>query len=113
VQKLTELIRLHIRMVCRDIEIISVANHEWKHLPEPALQTYKKARQSYENRLAAIIQDGIDLGEIQAMHSTVALYTILSSIRWIEAWYKPGKNMNPDTLEETILQILLNGLIKN
>lgn len=112
VQKLKELIRLHIRMVCKDTEIISVANHEWKHLPEPALQTYKKARLSYENRLASIIQEGIDREEIENVHVTAALYTILSAIRWIEAWYKPGKNMHPNALEETILQILMNGLIK-
>jgi AcrR family transcriptional regulator len=112
VQKLEQLIRTHIRIVCQDLNAISVANNDWKHLPEPALGNFKKARQAYEKRMAMIIQDGIDREELNDVNVSITLYTILSAIRWVEVWYNPGKQVSPALLENTIVQILMNGLKK-
>lgn len=112
IEKLRELIRLHIRMVFRDINGISVANNEWKHLPEAALLKFKAVRKDYENRFMAIIDAGIIAGEVQPVNTSIALFTILSATRWVELWYKPDRDMPPQILEETILAILMTGLQK-
>jgi TetR/AcrR family transcriptional regulator, cholesterol catabolism regulator len=112
IEKLKALIRLHIRIVFKDSEGISVANNEWKHLPEAALEKFKASRRDYEMRFAKIIEEGIEKGEINDVNVSVALFTILSSVRWVELWYKADRDISPDELEDNIVRLLMNGLQK-
>jgi TetR/AcrR family transcriptional regulator, cholesterol catabolism regulator len=113
IHKLQALIRSHISITTKNIHWISVANNEWRHLPETSLKSFKKARDTYEDRLAEIIRSGIDCQEVADVHVSITLYTILSSLRWIETWYKPNKSYNARDLEENIVNILMNGLKKS
>jgi AcrR family transcriptional regulator len=110
--KLKELITQHIQIVCDNSDGILIATNEWKHLPEPAQTEFKKARQNYENQFLRIIQEGIEKNELVSIDINIALYTILSSVRWIEVWYKPNKKISPDKIKEDILTLLMNGLVK-
>jgi TetR/AcrR family transcriptional regulator, cholesterol catabolism regulator len=113
IEKLKALIRLHIRIVIKDADAISVANNEWKHLPEAELKRFKTARHNYETRFAKIIEEGIEKGEINDINVSVALFTILSSVRWVELWYKADREISPKTLEDNIVHLLMNGLQNN
>ena len=113
VEKIKELIRLHVRIIITDIDSISVANNEWKHLSEEALTVFKDARRDYEQRFATIIEAGIAAGELQPINISVALFTILSAVRWVELWYKNDREISPEILEENIISLLMNGLQKH
>ena len=113
VEKIKELIRLHVRIIITDIDSISVANNEWKHLSEEALTAFKDARRDYEQRFATIIEAGIAAGELQPINISVALFTILSAVRWVELWYKNDREISPEILEENIISLLMNGLEKH
>lgn len=113
VEKIKELIRLHVRIIITDIDSISVANNEWKHLSEDALTAFKDARRDYEQRFAKIIEAGIAAGELQPVNVSVALFTILSAVRWVELWYKNDRDISPEILEENIISLLMNGLQKH
>ncbi len=52
----------------------------------------------------------ISAGALQI--SSVALFTILSSLRWIEFWWKPQRGISAKELEDSIMTILLNGIEK-
>ena len=108
--KIKALIRLHIRLMVEDGPAVSVANHDWKYLPEPRLSEFKQARKTYEKGFAALIERGIAAGEFQTMNVSVALFTILSAVRWIELWYRPGRELSAEELEASIITMLLNGL---
>ena len=108
--KIKALIRLHIRLMVEDGPAVSVANHDWKYLPEPGLTEFKQVRKSYEKGFAALIERGIAAGEFQPMNVSVALFTILSAVRWIELWYRPGRELSAEELEANIITMLLNGL---
>ena len=56
VDKLESIIRFHIRMMLEEFDEVFVANHEWKHLPEPFLSNFLNQRRSYEKRLVALIE---------------------------------------------------------
>ena len=113
VEKIKELIKLHVRIIITDIDSISVANNEWKHLSEDALTAFKEARRDYEQRFAKIIEAGIAVGELQPINVSVALFTILSAVRWVELWYKNDRDISPEILEENIISLLMNGLQKH
>ena len=113
VEKIKEFIRLHVRIIITDIDSISVANNEWKHLSEEALTVFKDARRDYEQRFAKLIEAGITAGELQPINISVALFTILSAVRWVELWYKNDREISPEILEENIISLLMNGLQKH
>ena len=110
--KIKALIRLHIRLMIEDGAAVSVANHDWKYLREPALTEFKQARKQYEQGCAALIEQGIAAGEFQPVNVSVALFTILSAVRWVELWYRPGRELSAEELEAHIITMLLTGLEK-
>ncbi|RSK43346.1 TetR/AcrR family transcriptional regulator [Hymenobacter perfusus] len=112
VEKITALIRLHIRLMIEDGAAVSVGNHDWKYLREPALTEFKQARKQYEKGFAALIEQGIAAGEFQPVNVSVALFTILSAVRWVELWYRPGRELSAEELEDNIVTMLLSGLKK-
>ena len=111
-EKIKALIRLHIRLMIEDGAAVSVANHDWKYLREPALTEFKQARKQYEKGFAALIEQGIAAGEFQPVNVSVALFTILSAVRWVELWYRPGRELSAEDLEANIITMLLTGLEK-
>ncbi|MVN75312.1 TetR family transcriptional regulator [Hymenobacter sp. HMF4947] len=109
-EKIKALVRLHIRLMVEDGAAVSVANHDWKYLPEPRLTEFKQARKNYEKGFAALIEAGIAAGEFRPVNVSVALFTVLSAVRWVELWYRPGRGLSAEELENNILTVLLGGL---
>lgn len=112
-EKLKELLRRHINLMLEDGAAVSVANNDWKYLTDGKLEQFKAARKQYEKGFAALIESGIAAGEFQPVNASVALFTILSAVRWVELWYRPGRGVTAQELEEDIMTILLNGLAKH
>jgi len=112
VEKIKALIHLHISLMIEDGAAVSVANNDWKYLTNGKLEAFKEARKSYEKGFAALIDQGIAAGELQPVNTSVALFTILSAVRWVELWYRPGRGITAEELEENIMTLLLNGLAK-
>jgi AcrR family transcriptional regulator len=109
-QKVEALIVLHVQMIIHDAAAVSVANNDWKYLNEEQKDIFKEIRKGYEKRFAALIQQGIEAGEFRQVNVSVALFTILSSLRWIELWYKPGRSVSKEALEQDIIAILMHGI---
>ncbi|RZK30101.1 MAG: TetR/AcrR family transcriptional regulator [Hymenobacter sp.] len=111
-EKITELLRRHVRLMTKNGAAVSVANNEWKALTEPRLTEFKEARKRYEKGFAALIEQGIAAGELQPVNVSVALFTLLSAVRWVELWYRPGRSLSAAELEADLLTMLLDGLKK-
>lgn len=111
-EKIKSVIGLHVRLMVKDAAAVSVINNDWKSLREPALSDFKKLRKGYEMRVAALIEKGIAKKEFAPINVSVAVFTILSSLRWIELWYNPRRKITEKQLEADICSLLLNGLKK-
>lgn len=112
IQKLTDVIGLHVRMMIESPEETTVANSEWKNLSAPKREVYKQLRDSYEAKIAHLIQDGMHCLEFRKVHVPVAVYTLLSALRWIESWYKPERNITPEQLEKEVTALLVGGFLR-
>jgi hypothetical protein len=71
---------------------------------------FKAMRNEYEKHLAALISKGIEHGAFKKINVSVALFTILSSLRWVELWYKPSRGISKEDLAKDISAILMNGV---
>ena len=112
VHKIETIIRFHISMMAENFDEIYVANHEWKHLKEPYLSDFLNIRRNYEKSLVQLITTGIENKELQPINPYVAVLTILSAVRGLEFWQRNKKNISKQELENHMVNLLLNGLVK-
>lgn len=110
-EKVERLIRFHIRMATEDLTSVMAFNDEWRHLEEPHLSEFRQLRKNYESRFRRIIEQGMAAGDFKPGNAHIVLYTLLSSIRWLHDWYKPGQAVSPEQLQRDIAQLLLKGLM--
>jgi len=110
-EKLNAIIGLHVQLIIEDAASVSVANNDWKYLSNDKKEQYKETRKSYEKSFANIIEQGMQNGEFKKMNVSVALFTMLSSLRWIELWYKPSREITPQELEEDLKTLLMKGML--
>ena len=111
-KKMESIIRLHIRMMLDQYEYVYIADHEWRHLPEPYLSNFLNQRRTYRKRLGDIIEDGIARGEIKPIESYTAVLVILSAISGIDSWQRSRKSTTAEALETNMVKYLIEGLKK-
>ena len=110
IAKVEELIRFHIRMMLNNYDEVYVANHEWRQLPEPALTRFIQQRHAYEHSFIKIIEEGIINKDFRKIHPHVAVLTILSAVRGLEFWHRHNKHVSIASLQDDMVNQLLNGL---
>lgn len=113
-EQLQGVIGLHVDSAVSNPTSVTVFNNEWRHLTDGKgqknLSAFLDLRKTYESRLQKIIQTGIDKGELKATDARVALYTLLTAVRWLHYWYKPSRKVSPRALKEQLATLLLHGL---
>lgn len=108
-QKLDAIIRLHVEIASEDISSVTVFNDEWKHLKEPVLSNFLKQRKQYEQSVKAILQEGIEQELLKKVDIEVALFSFLTSLRWIHYKFAKGR-ISSERLTENLKTILIFGL---
>jgi AcrR family transcriptional regulator len=111
-EKVQAIIRAHVKTLTLDGCYVSVANNEWRQLKDNTLIKFRETKKEYEKRVAAIIEEGDEATTIKRLDVSVILFTLLSSLRWIEYWYNDNRGITPELLEENLINILINGISK-
>jgi TetR/AcrR family transcriptional regulator, cholesterol catabolism regulator len=111
-QKIESLIRFHVNMMVVRFDDYCVMINEWIHLPQPYLTNFSLQRRNYVQKMESIIRNGINSREMKPVMPYVAMLTILSSVRGLEFWHRSGKKIDPATIEDNMVNHLINGLKK-
>ncbi|WP_426061594.1 TetR/AcrR family transcriptional regulator [Hymenobacter sp. B1770] len=106
-------IEAHVRVLTRDSAASAVFLHEWRHLSEPARTEFLALRDRYEASFRELIQRGINAGELHAPDAAFAALTLLASLNWLPAWYRPDGKLSPDEIAHRLAEQLLGGLLTN
>ncbi|WP_255397275.1 TetR/AcrR family transcriptional regulator [Reichenbachiella sp. 5M10] len=113
IEKIKKLIALHIQINSMSSPLATVMNDEWRHLTEPCKSQFLEKRKQYERRFTDIIEEGIKRGEIKNVDSKIALYTLLSSVRWLQHWYHANRELDVTDIKGNIMEMFFAGLIEN
>ncbi|MBK7561634.1 MAG: TetR/AcrR family transcriptional regulator [Chitinophagaceae bacterium] len=113
IKKIESLIRFHIEMMLNRFDDYCVMVNEWIHLSEPYLTNFTTQRRNYVQRMEAIIEKGILHKEMKPVLPYVVMLTILSSVRGLEFWHRSEKRIPSKTMEDHMVNYLINGLKKN
>jgi len=112
IQKLESLIRFHVQIMLNRFNDYTVMINEWSHLSEPYLTDFISQRRNYVQKMELIIQEGVDNKELKPVLPYVTMLTILSSVRGLEFWHRSAKKIAPQTIEDNMVALLINGLKK-
>ncbi|HFA50276.1 MAG TPA: TetR/AcrR family transcriptional regulator [Bacteroidetes bacterium] len=111
-EKLERLIAQYIRFTVEHTDAISLITSEWVHLEGPAKEAYTLLRDRYEDNFRQVLTDCIEQGHFREMDVGIALFSTLSSLRWLYSWYSKHRDVNPLELEKEMTGMLLDGLRK-
>ena len=112
IEKITDIIRFHVRKLSTDFDKVFVSEHEWKRLPQTYLQQFLAQRKAYEKSMIAIVQDGIDKKIFSNILPSIVVLAILSAVRGLELRQRHKNEFSIEQLEDTMIQHLLHGIIK-
>tara|TARA_B100000508_G_scaffold124863_1_gene108497 strand:- start:12 stop:668 length:657 start_codon:yes stop_codon:yes gene_type:complete len=110
-QKIEQLIKLHIRITVNQSEALAALNNDWMHMQETEVKEFVAMREAYEEHFRSIIKEGISVGQIQARHPEVILFSILSTLRTLYLWYQKRGKLDINILERDMTAVLLRGIV--
>lgn len=110
VEKLQDIISLHISITTNHPNGMASLNTDWMHLEEQ-LDYYLKLREDYEENFRQIIISGISNKEISEVNPEVMLFSILSTLRSLYLWIPKKEDVNLKDLDTDLSQVLLEGVI--
>lgn len=112
IEKISILVKLHIRVITANPHMVAVAHDEWRHLDDRSKQNFIKKRNQYEATLKQWIEEGKATGQLQVLDTDIMLFTLLSSLQWLHHWFRSERSMDKQKLENEMVELLLNGLKK-
>lgn len=110
ISKVEAILRFHIRQMIDNYEEVYVSDREWKHLTDPYLSNMQGQRRAYRQRIASIIEQGIQRNEIKNIDAPTVVLIMLHAVSGIESWHRSKKKIEPQLLEDNMVQILIEGL---
>lgn len=112
IEKLETLLRFHIRQMIENFKEVYISDREWRYLTDPYLSNFQNQRRNYRKRFAAIVEEGIESGEINKIDASTAVLIVLHAVSGIESWHRSTHKVSGETLEENMITILIDGLKK-
>ena len=110
--KLEQLIRLHVTLTVRYPDAIALVINEWTHLAPEAKGPFLRMRDAYEHDFRQVLRDGVAQGYFQPLDVELTMFTLLSTLRSLYAWYAKYQHYNPIELESQLIQALLTGVVR-
>lgn len=111
IEQVRQVIDLHIQIAKEDRSSMTVFTNEWKHLPPNTRVVFENQRRFYQKQFKAIIQKGSEIGVFVRIDPSIAMKTILTSLRWVHFWTAPGKTVDHSSIGKTIKDFILRGLL--
>ena len=108
--QIESLIDLHVTIAKEDPSSMTVFSNEWKHLPEETRIIFEKQRRNYQKRFKAILTKGVAEGSLSDLDPSIAMKTILTSLRWIHFWTPAARKLDYDQAKVEIKKLILNGI---
>jgi len=108
--KLERLIRHQVQLSTKETDALALVPNEWVHLEGPHKSKFVKLKDRYESKFLGILNACKKEGSISDVNTDIAMFSILSTLRWSYSWYSKNKNINTIELEEQMIHCLLDGI---
>jgi TetR/AcrR family transcriptional regulator, cholesterol catabolism regulator len=105
--QLEQLVKLHVDITMEHSDAVSLLTGEWVHLEKEVAEEFIKKRDAYEQDFRTILKASIEKGHLEKVDVELALFSILSTLRWLYSWCGRNPEVNRRKLEKQMVKILL------
>lgn len=109
-ERLRLMVHAHSRIIIRNIDAAAIFFREWQSLTGERHQQFAKLIEEYEHAFEQVLREGMLKGTFRTVPTRFTTVTILSSINWIQYWYKPEGSMTPEDIAANFEQFVMQGL---
>ncbi|MEL7006599.1 MAG: TetR/AcrR family transcriptional regulator [Bacteroidota bacterium] len=109
-QKLEKVINLHLRLSVEYSDLMAIMAVEWRHLDDDAKTSYIRNRDKYEEGVRGMLKSAIEEKSIIPIDPEIALFTILTTLQRLYAWYDRHQEVNIFDMEKHLITCLLGGI---
>lgn len=110
-EKLRRLIVAFIHMIIDELHGTALTL-DLEALSPRLLRRVIRKRDRFDRALRALIQEGMDLGELAPGDPKLLTFAILGAMNWITRWYDPRGPASSEEIAETFAGFLLAGLAR-
>lgn len=109
--KLRRIIRYQIGYLADHKPLVQVFFSELVNLPREMARSVAHANRAFRQVIEHVVADGVQKGELIALHPRRVTYALIGMCNWTHRWYQPGGEWTPDTVAEEIIRILESGYL--
>jgi TetR/AcrR family transcriptional regulator len=110
-QKLRALTSAFVHMIIDELHGTALTL-DLEPLSPDALRKVVRKRDRFERGVRALIQDGIDAGELAPGSAKLKTFALLGAVNWISRWYDPRGPATSEEIGSAFADTLLGGLEK-
>ena len=110
VDKLRAFVAFHVTYHMTKKREVFIANSELRSLEPKNYQAIVALRGAYEQRLAAILAEGVAEGEFEVVDIQVATFAILALLTGICTWYRPGGRLTKEAIVAAHEKLVLSSV---
>jgi len=107
IEKLEHLIKLHVDITVDHTDAVSLLTNEWVHLDGNIASEFASLKDRYEADFKKTIKACIKDGHMEKVNVELALFSMLSTLRWLYSWYSRNSNVNKIELELEMVRLLV------
>ncbi|HWI65259.1 MAG TPA: TetR/AcrR family transcriptional regulator [Symbiobacteriaceae bacterium] len=111
--KLRGAMKGHLRVMAESREAAAIFMHEWKALSPERRAVIAEKRRNYEGAFAAIIAEGVAVGDFRPVDEKFARLLVLSAVNWLYQWYDPSGPLGPDAVADRFADLIVHGLVSH
>ncbi len=111
VEKIEQIIALHIDVTLRNADGLASLNNDWMHLEEENLIYFENMRQEYEEQFRMMVHEGVVAGELKPHNIEIIIFSTLSTLRTLYLWYPNQRHIDPEILKRDMISVLLKGVV--
>jgi AcrR family transcriptional regulator len=106
-----------LRFVAGDVEALCALPFDINEVHRIAARdrkrfaAYWKERTRLERKLAALIRDGIEVGDLRAVDAPLVALTIMSNDEGVQNWFRLGTRRRPRDIARSVAELTVAGLL--
>ncbi len=109
-EKLRAFVAFHVTYHMTRKREVFIANSELRSLEPKNYEAIVALRGAYEQRLAAILAEGVEQGTFEVGDIQVATFAILALLTGLCTWYRPGGRLTREAIIAAHEKLVLSGV---
>ena len=107
-ERLSEVGRRFVAAVLSNQRYIAIFSREQKNLAQEDFHRISEMRRSFDTKLVALLDEGVEAGEFQVRDTRMAALAIGGMVSWAYVWYRPDGRLTLEQISHELTSLILS-----